>query len=166
MLAAAGVYSARQSALTQQGFEAAMAAFEKILWQRVKAGIVPDPRLCTICSRPLKRTSNNTGACPEACQRRKVYAWSPDYWRNRRIKAGAANSRQLWKLRQVWTLLQDYLDPDERNDRYLAGIIAHTCNTHAQRFLENNTVNWARVTSRQAHLTIEALKDRLNYTLK
>ena len=156
MLRVAGVYSSRQ--LDQAGFEAVMAELESVLWTRVDAGLVHDPRTCTRCRAPLRRLKGGHGACPEACERRKVYAWDPRYWRRKLPADGAANSRQQRKIRQLWTLLQDYLPPDERNDAYLAGLI--------RKASRDSSAALDALTAAQAHRVIEALKDRLSYSVK
>ena len=181
-----GVYSARQ--LTQAKYETLMARLEEVLWDRVAAGLAPDPRLCTICRRPLKPVSGGRGACPEGCQVRKVYAWKRTYWRDKLPDAGKANTRELFMLRRVWTLLQDYIPEADRTPRYLAGIIAHTTagspptsaprrggrravgadpatTTAADYLTPDGQLDWASVPARAATATIEALKDRLNHAL-
>jgi len=156
-----GVYTSR--ALDQAGFELAMAEFEKLLWSRVDAGAVVDPRLCRTCGTPLRRLNNGDGACPEGCERRKVYAWTRDYWAGKIPANRRANSRQIWKLKQLWNLLKDYLPAAEQTDSYLAGIIANAGETTVTRYLRAGQMNWKAVTSVVAHKSIEALKDRLKY---
>jgi len=166
----AGVDSTREARLDQEGFERAMASYEQILWDRVDRGVIKDPRLCTVCGRALKADpAGPRAACPEGCESRRVYSWTRDYWRRRLPAAAMANSRQIWKLRQIWTLLQDYLPEAERNDVYLAGIIAHCTpgGTDPKAILEpGNAVAWQRVTSQQAHLATEAVKDRIRYAIR
>lgn len=166
MLDHTGHYSAREHAFSNQEYESVMAAFETVLWERVAVGRVADPRLCRVCGRPLKVLKQGYGACPEGCERRKVYAWDPHYWRNRVIKPGCANSRLLHKLDQVWGLLLEYLHEDQRDDIYLAGIIAHAGGIDKRDILRDGRLDRPRLKSHHVTAAIEAIKDRLNYTVK
>jgi len=166
MLDVVQCYSSLQ--LNQAGYEKLMAAFEAELWHRVDIGRAPDPRLCRQCGRPLKSGPKGYGACPEGCERRKVYAWERDYWRKKLPAETSANSRLVWKIKRYWMLLCCYLPENEKNDHYLAGIIAHSTDTPSRRdeLLEGDHIAWPRVHPEEARRTIEALKDRLNHTVK
>jgi hypothetical protein len=98
--ARAGVASAADPDMTHAGCDAALAALEAALWDRVQRGAVPDPR-------PHK------------------YIRDPYHYRRRNPGRGMVNSRHMHKIRQLWALLQDYLPPDRRGADYLAGIVAH-----------------------------------------
>jgi len=96
---AAGVSSAADRTLTQQGFEQAMAALETVLFLRVRAGEVPNP----------------IG--------RSRWIGSETYWRSRLPRAGMINSRHAHAIGQLWTRLQEYLPQEDCNLQYLSGII-------------------------------------------
>lgn len=129
----AGVPSAADHRITQAGFESAMAALEAALFDRVRAGLVPDPTI---------------GA--------NRYIHSEEYWRNKIAARGAINSRQLWKIDQLWTLLLDYLPEDARNQAYFRGIIKQSTKRHLDLY---------ELTNLQAGHLIDALKDRLAHAL-
>lgn len=166
----AGVVSTGDPHINQEGFERAMASYEQILWDRVEKGLLKDPRVCSRCGRALKPApQGRRSQCPEGCESRRVYSWTRDYWRKRLPAAAMANSRQIWKLRQLWALLLDYLPEEERNEFYLAGIVAHCTpgGVDPRALLESPFVMaWHRVTSQQAHLSTEAIKDRLRYAVR
>lgn len=169
---ATGCVTARDPDLDHDDFVSAMAAYETILWDRVDRGLLADPRDCTVCGRRLKSAIGNMtsplAACPEGCERRRVYTWSRDYWRNRLPSQNGANSRQLWKLRQIWTLLLDYLPEEERTDAYLAGIVAHSHRGSPRppsNYLEAGGMAWHKITPSEAHCAIEAIKDRLAHAV-
>jgi|GEM_PF-2558098 len=164
MLDSVGAYSSKE--LNQGTFEILMAELETILWQRVDAKQAPDPRACTVCGRYLKPGPNGLGQCPEGCELRKVYAWRKRYWRERLPRRNQAHSRLRWKILQIWELLVDYLPKDQRNERYLAGIIHKAAELPLSDLLSDSQINWHRITPKAAHFVIEALKDRLNYTVK
>ena len=161
-----GAVSSADPAVTQEGFERAMAAYETVLWDRVDRGQVKDPRLCTKCGRPLQASVNGMGTCREGCETRKVYAWSRDYWRQRLPRDHAANSRVLWKLRQLWDLAQDYLPESDRTDAYLAGICCKAAKRGSPAaLLISCQIQRDKVSAQQAHGGIEALKDRLAHAV-
>ena len=168
----AGVVSAGDPALTQTGFERAMALYETVLWDRVDRGLAPDPRACPVCSRVMKPGRAGMGECPEGCGARKVYAWSRDYWRKKLPSSGQANSRCIHKLRQLWAIIMDYLPEDQRTDAYLAGILYHAQPARhrpesPKSMLESGGVMaWQRLTMTQSLVGIEALKDRLSYAVR
>jgi len=169
LLSNAGVESSADPNLSQEGFERAMAAYEALLWDRVDRGVVPDPRHCRKCGRAMERGApGRPDRCPEGCERRKVNAWTRDYWRQKLpADRGGANSRQIWKLRELWTLLQDYLPEAEQADSYLAAIISRTApDDGPQSLLEGTSLAWHRITAQQAHRAIEALKDRLAHAVR
>ena len=160
LLNVAHVYSSLE--LTKDSFKLVMAAFEAILWEKVKAGTCPDPRLCTKCGRPLKPRPRRMGECPEGCETRKQYAAATHYWRSRVPKKNAANERVVWKIKQLWDLLVDYLPEENQNDSYLAGVIYKTGKSSEDVFpLENQKIQWDQITPECGHATIEALKFRL-----
>lgn len=162
MMRLANVYSTKQKALTQQHFEIIMAEFEAVLWLKVEAGTVPDPRSCRKCGRRLQRLDHGVGICRAGHERRKVYAWEEHYWRDRLPQAGRANTRQIHKIKQLWELLTDFLDEDLRDDKYLAKLLS----SDTSRVLSGSgQVDWKKVTAREAHNCIEALKDRLQYSV-
>jgi hypothetical protein len=156
-----GCVSAADREFTQEGFELTMAAYEAILWDRVERGEAVDPRKCRACGRVLRRVAATIGECPEGCGRRSVCSWSTTYWRSRIPSVGSANTRQLWKLRELWSLLQDYLPETDRSDAYLAAVIAHASGSPVRCPFIIETI-----TTRQAHLAIEAIKDRLSYAVR
>lgn len=160
---AAGVMSSSDPRMSHDGVDRAMAAYEAILWARVDHGVVADPRTCAVCGRPMRHVGSGIGQCPEGCGSRKVHAWDRDYWRKRLPDDHGANSRQLWKLKELWTLLKDYLPESERNESYLAGIIGQG----GQPIMEQGrSIAWHRLKSGQANIAIEALKDRLRYAVR
>ena len=111
----------------------------------------------------MRMVQGGFGECQEGCGRRKVYAWHPRHWRNTIPQGNGANSRQIWKLRQVWTLLQDYLPEDQRTEDYLAAMIS----TATGQFLHvPGAFPWHTLTTRQCLLAIEACKDRLAYAVR
>ena len=154
----AGVASSADRQMTQAGFEKAMAAYEAILWHRVDEGIVADPRDCRRCASRMLR-GRKKDYCPACGEHRKVYAWSRTHWRDKLPDAGQANSRQLHKVRELWGLLTDFLPEQKCNERYLGAIAAKACGRAAPILLHN-------LSRHQAHLTIEALKDRLRHAVK
>lgn len=99
LAAAAGVNSAADPSMSQSGFEAAMAALETVLFQRVAAGEVPDPR------------------------GRNRYIRSEFYWRDKLPKAGLINSRQAHRIEGLWIALCNWLPPEQRNLEYLGRIV-------------------------------------------
>ena len=160
---AAGVVSSSDPRLDQEGFERAMASYEAVLWDRVERKVVADPRACRKCGRPMRMVQAGFGECPEGCGRRKVYAWHPRHWRNKLPQGHGANSRQIWKLRQVWGLLKDFLPEEQRTEDYLAAMIATATGQSLQ---VHGAFPWHTLTSRQCHLAIEACKDRLSYAVR
>lgn len=159
MLRVAGAWSSRQ--LDQTGFELCMAAFERALWDGVAAGRVKDPRLCRKCGERLRMGRGGFGHCPAGCEERLVAAWQPDYWRAR-AEAGAGQAARLkHKVLELWELAQDYLDPEERTDAYLAGLIAQANAWPLGRVWRMGAIAWPAVTAGAAHNAIEALKARL-----
>lgn len=163
---ATGCNSAADPSLTQEGFERAMADYEAVLWDRVDQRLARDPRNCPSCGRPLTRTSHPSWAeCPEGCGRFRVYAWSRTYWRDKLPSAHLANSRQLYRLRDLWAHLCRELDAEHATDRYLAGIVARggrgDVQARERTLIGVGSFRWDAITSAEAHRTIEALKDRL-----
>jgi hypothetical protein len=164
---AAGVDSSSNPGMSHDGVDRAMAAYEAILWARVDRRVVPDPRACAVCGRPLRHAGGGVGECPEGCGSRKVHAWSRDYWRKRLPAGHGANSRQIWKLKELWSLLRDYLPESDRTDAYLAGIISNSVAGDFEQLLESgNSLAWHRLTANQTNVAIEAIKDRLRYAVR
>lgn len=96
---AAGVASAADPAFTQDGFDVAMAALETVLFQRVDAGEVEDPR------------------------GRNRYIRDEFYWRNKLPRSGLINSRQAHRIKELWGRLCEWLPPEQRNLDYLGAIV-------------------------------------------
>ena len=99
LVQAAGVSSAADPNLTQSGFESAMASLETVLFQRVAAGEVPDPR------------------------GRSRYILEEYYWRNKLPRSGLINSRQAHRIESIWQQLCQWLPAENRNLEYLGGIV-------------------------------------------
>ena len=167
LLHAAGVDSSSDPVMSHSGCDSAMAAYETVLWDRVERGIVPDPRCCKTCRRPMNHVGGGMGECPEGCGKRKIHAWTRDYWRKRLPAPHGANSRQIWKLKEMWEFLVNYLPESDRNMRYLAGIIAKCSHLNPERLMESETsIAWHHLSSQQVHLATEAIKDRLKYAIR
>ena len=98
---AAGVNSSKSPDLTQSGYDRVMSAIETVLWQRVDAGIVPDP---------VKADSSTIR--------------SRDYWRKKNPDPARINSRQVYKINRLWEQLCPLLPPRQRNTAYFAGIVS------------------------------------------
>jgi hypothetical protein len=162
---AAGVESSADPRMTHDGVNRAMAAYETILWYRVDKAVVPDPRKCPVCGRPMRHIGNGYGDCPEGCvSRRRIHAWDRTYWRQRLPAQNGANTRQIWKIKELWSLLQDYLPEESRTDVYLAGIIEKAAPRAG--IYANGAIAWQNLAESAAHLAIEALKDRLRYAVR
>lgn len=131
---AAGVSSASDRTLSQQGFEAAMAALETVLFMRVHAGEV---------SSPIGRSR---------------YITSEFHWRTRLPRVGYINSRQAYKIQELWTRLQQFLAPDQRTLVYLAGII--------RKATGKPDPGYTCLTAAEADSLINALKDRLAHAVR
>ena len=153
--------------INQEQFELCMAEYELLLWDRVAAGDIPDPRKCTVCGRWMKQLQGALGECPEGCEHRRVAVWQTHYWRNRVINDGRASSRQIWMLRRMWGLLSDMLPPDKRTDAYLAAMIVVAARvpgrTHADLMRTGGSLAWDKLSSNECRLGIDAVKDRLHY---
>jgi len=163
MLKNAGAYSSKE--LDQRGFEIVMAALERVLWQRVDLRLVADPRDCKVCGRRMKPGGKGMGECPEGCETRKVYAWTRKYWQSKLPEPGGAHTRLVWKMRQLWDMLKDYLPTEEQNDKYLAGIIHKASGQAIVDIYQGGRIEWRYIKAASAHRTIEALKDRLKYSV-
>lgn len=131
---AAGVSSASDRTLSQQGFEAAMAALETVLFMRVHAGEV---------SSPIGRSR---------------YITSEFHWRTRLPRVGYINSRQAYRIQELWTRLQEYLPAEQRNLVYLAGII--------RKATGKPDPGYTCLSSGEADALINALKDRLSHSIR
>lgn len=161
-----GCASAGDDGFFKHTFEAAMAAYETILWQRVEAGDVPDPRACSKCGRRMVRRQGGYGECPEGCEKRKVMAWEQRYWRRNITGPGMASSSQVNKIRELWAMLGDYLPADQRTDAYLHGIFEQAGGALADGLLRDGEIQWERLPATGAGMVIEALKDRLGRAIR
>ena len=164
MVDTCGVYSSKQ--LDQGGFDLLMARLEAVLWERVDAKLCPDPRLCRVCGRLMLPKLHGRGACPEGCENRKVAAWTRSYWRGRLPGQRQANRRAIWLLSHLWKLMQDYLEPAQQTNVYLAGIVAQAAGLDAAELLEGERFKWDSLPGKVAHLAIDAMKDRLKCAVK
>jgi hypothetical protein len=131
---AAGVSSASDRALTQSGYERAMAALETVLFMRVHAGEVANP----------------IG--------HSRYITSEFYWRTKLPRVGFINSRQAYRIQELWNRLQEYLPPEHRTLIYLGGII--------RKATGKPDPGYTCLTAAEADSLIDALKDRLAHALK
>jgi hypothetical protein len=130
----AGVSSASDRALTQSGYERAMAALETVLFMRVHAGEVANP------------IGHNR------------YITSEFYWRSKLPREGMINSRQRYRIEELWTRLQQYLAADQRTLAYLAGI--------TRKATGKPDPGYTCFTAGEADSLIDALKDRLAHAIK
>jgi hypothetical protein len=158
-----GCVTSTDPSFDEHAFERTMASLETVLWDRVARSIVPDPRYCTVCGRPLRRAK--LASCPEGCEQRRLSAWSESYWRDRLPREGWINSRQLWKLRQLWGLLTDYLPPEDRTEEYLAGLIARASGRSLS-LCVSGRLQWERIPHASATRATDALRDRLRYAVR
>jgi hypothetical protein len=131
---AAGVSSSADRTLSQQGFEAAMAALETVLFMRVHAGEVANP---------LGRSR---------------YITSESYWRGKLPRVGYINTRQAYRIQELWQRLQEYLPPEHRNLVYLGGII--------RKATGKVDPGYTCLSSGEADHLIDALKDRLAHAIR
>jgi hypothetical protein len=69
-------------------------------------------------------------------------------------------------LSHLWKLLQDYLEPAQQNNAYLAGIVAQAAGVDAADLLEGERFKWDSLPGQVAHQAIDALKDRLQHAVK
>jgi hypothetical protein len=130
---AAGVSSCSDPKFTQSGWENVMAALETVLFMRVHAGEVPNP----------------IG--------RSRYILTEFYWRHRLPREGMINSRQAYKIQDLWTRLQEYLPEEHRNLVYLGGIIRKSTG--------KTDPGFTCLTGAEAESLINALKDRFAHAL-
>lgn len=98
----AGVSSAADPEMNQQGFESCMAALEKMLFMRVDKRQVDDP----------------IG--------RSRYIFTRDYWQRRQAKDGRCNRRHVYAIRSLFTRLCEFLPEEQCTDAYLQGIVSHS----------------------------------------
>ena len=106
LLRIAGVPSAADRRFSQGAFDHVMAALETVLFQRVHARQVPDPR------RSVRRIG-------------KEY-----YWRERCPATGYANSRQVNRIMQLWTQLTEFLPDGQCAPDYLARVVHKATGRH------------------------------------
>lgn len=137
----AGVATSKN--LDQDGFERVMSVLEASLWNRVAEGVVADPR-----TDPRHARMN------------------PTYWRSRTPGKGTCNSRLRWKLDRIWDLLAPMLPEEERNEGYLAAIIANAGGIEREGWFDGYRIQWERVPYRAAYLAVNALNDRLRYAAR
>jgi len=124
----AGCRSSKDAGLTNFHFDRVMASIEAKLAWRVEEGFVPAPAGVKL-----------------------------HYWRTRLPTDGAANSRQMHKVWELWDELKPHLPEADRTDKYLAAIAGKACGYHVRDIW--NLKAW------QAHNLTEALKDRLHYAV-
>jgi hypothetical protein len=129
----ADVASASDATLTNWHFDQVMAKIEAVLDYRIFEGFVK---------------------APDAGKIRNL-----TYWRDRLPKDGQATSRHIHELYDWWYKLQPYIQPEQRDVKYLKSIIANACRCGI-------TGNLTELRSWQAGLAIEAVKDRLRWALK
>ena len=133
-----GKTSCADRAFSHEDVDRVMAALETILWHRIDEGIVTKP------VRNVQRF----------------------YWRHKCPHDGMINSRLRYKLDRLWNLLADYLPAEQRNDRYLAGIMAKDAGVNPSTFLDGDRIAWHRIPAECARIAVEALKDRLKYAVR
>jgi len=127
-----GARSSTEPGNTQWHYDQVMAKIEAILDYRVQEGIVGPP--------PKHQVPRLT------------------YWRGRLATGGAMNARQRYRIDKLWAQLCQYLPPDQRTPRYLAGIASQAS---ASRVRDTYSLKaW------QASMLIDALKDRLRHALR
>ena len=119
-----GLMSAEAPGLVQQDFDQAMAEIESLLDDKISAAEVAMPGGIDL-----------------------------HFWRQRN-PAGMANRRETRKIKQLWSVLCDYLPESDRNEDYMYGFCAHTLRVaHAKPLGE--------LSEQEAHKVIEALKQRV-----
>lgn len=96
---AAGVASSSDPAMDHSGFTSLMVLLEISLWSRVRSGNIPDPR-------PHR------------------YITSETYWRDQQRPKSNSSAQQGYAVKGLWIALQNWINPDNRTDAYLAAIIA------------------------------------------
>jgi hypothetical protein len=129
----AGVSSAADRGFSQHGFDCAMAALETVLFERVHRGMVTNP------------------------QGKSHYIHTETHWRDKLPRHGHINTRQVNKINELWTRLQEYLLPEQCTQEYFEGIIHQS--THRE-------IELYSLGAHQAGYVIDALKDRLYWALK
>lgn len=134
LLANTGCRSSTQATWTQESYDAAMAALETILFERVAQG----------------RVENPIG--------RDRYIRAEFYWRNKNPGQGYINSREVHKITQLWTLLGEYLPAENCSLQYFRGIVAKATG--------RQDIGLGRLTAKDAHRVIVALKDRLAFAMR
>lgn len=134
---AAGVDSAASPSFTQAGFEAAMASLETVLFQRVEAGEVPDPR------------------------GRSRYIQEEFYWRKKLPRKGGITTRQAHQIESLWSQLCQFLPEDARSSDYQARIVARATGQSA-----DHASGTSLLRAHEAANLIDALTDRLSHAIK
>jgi len=81
-----------------------------------------------------------------------------DHWRKRLPEAGEMSVRQRWMVFNLWKQLSPELPAEHRSVDYLKSVAAKACCRQVTDILE--------LTTGQAWLLIEALKDRLHYAVR
>jgi hypothetical protein len=127
-----GCRSARHPALTQHDFDHVMARLEALLAYRIAEGFVARP--------PSSKISDLV------------------YWRRRLPSVGDQNSRQAFRIRQLWDMLRPHLPEPQQTDAYLAGMASRACGIHIESVWHLR--RW------QAAALIDALRDRLHYATR
>ena len=80
------------------------------------------------------------------------------HWRDRLPARGYINSRQVHRITDLWQTLLSYLPPDKQTDAYFGRIIT--------RATGKSDLGVGALTSHQAGMVINALKDRLTYAIR
>lgn len=101
LLASSGCSSAADPEFTHAAADRALATLETRLFERVDAGLVPDPIA-------------------------QGHRWirARFHFRHRLPRAGRINSRHLHLIQQLWEQLCQYLPAHQRSTAYFAGIVA------------------------------------------
>lgn len=127
----AGVRTSTHRGLTQYHYDQVMARIEGLLDCRIAEGLCPPP------------------ASPRIA--------NLHYWRNRLPRVGAANTRQIHRLYDLWRTLRPILPDNQRTDGYLLAVASRACGSPIAALTS--------LTASQAGLLLEALKDRLAHAL-
>lgn len=136
-----GLASCANPSFSHADADAILAALEAVLFARVSAGLVPDPR-------PGSRWIRD-----EYYFRRRISTPSASGYA---ANATPINARQFHLIQQLWLQLSEFLDAPHTSDAYLAAIIVQSIG-HSAPILA--------LTRRQAGMLIDALRDRLKYAI-
>lgn len=135
----AGCTSAKDPKFTDLGFRRVMAALEERLFQRVHAGLVPDP-----------------------IDDGHRYIRSEYYWRRQKAPTGRITKEQIFAIEQLWADLCRVLPESQRNPFYFAGIVEKATGRPGLRRAAANAEAQA-LTAQQGWMVRQALEDRLHY---